>query len=693
LFLLLRLAGALMLPFKVKSRRSLVVVGVLFFVGVIALQLTLMARANSCTWDEADHTYAGYMQWKHGDFGLNSEHPPLLKFLAAAPLLDMPLKMPVLQDRLYRLQEVNGGRDFLFQNDANTMLFRVRMAASVLTLLLAVLVFLAAREMFGTGAGFVALGLICFDPTLLGHSALVTTDAGQACFMLWAIYAFYRYMKTPTVWRLVTVGLVVGLALATKHSAVLLFPMLLLLGGMEFVWWRKFSVGLSTGRSDVSSGEVVSSGGYVSRLVVAFFVMCAISITVLWSSYGFRFAARGEGLHLNPTMAGQLHRVPSPFEAEVLAAFARGHLLPESYIYGFGHVLFESRAFHSFLLGTVYPHPVWFYFPIAMLIKSTLTFLILLGVGVWAVATGRFRCWREILYLVVPAGVYMAFAMAGGMNIGVRHVLPVYVFLSVAIAGAAWKLIQRNRRWLYAVVVLLVFQAVSVLHAFPAYVSYANEAFGGPANVHRYLSDSSADWGQQMKSVKRYLDERGIKNCWFAYFGEGVAEYSYYGIPCKPLITADSLYFDEPHDVPAAIDGPVLISAGALSGFEFGPGALNAYGQFKELKPTADIDFGVFVYEGHFDIPLASALSHVQKAGLLLRAKDVAGGLLEAQQAESLAPESARVNMMMGQALDANGRRDEARPYYEKALRLAKTVEPKFQVSYVAGLEERLGAR
>jgi 4-amino-4-deoxy-L-arabinose transferase-like glycosyltransferase len=526
-----------------KFPRFVVVVVVVFFLAVIGLQMVLLARANSSTWDEADHTYAAYMQWK-GDFGLNPEHPPLVKFLATLPIRKMTFKMPPMLDRPYRLQEVVGGREFIFQNDANAILFRVRMAASVLTLLLVILVFLAAREMFGTGAGFVALGLIAFDPTLLGHSALVTTDAGQACFMFWAVYAFYRYMKTPTAWRLITVGLVVGLALATKHSAVLLFPMLLLLAGIELIGRQRFS----------KVTVAVSSSKFASRLVWALLIICVISAGVLWSWYGFRFAAREPGLPLNPSMAARLHRVPSAFQAEVLGTFVRWHLLPESYLYGFAHVLFESKAFHSFVLGTTYLHPVWFYFPIAMVIKSTLTFLILLGVGIWAAATGRCKCWREILYMAIPASVYMIFAMAGGMNIGVRHVLPIYIFLSVAIAGAAWRLIQRDRRWLYAVVVLLVFQAASVLHAFPAYVSYANEAFGGPANVHKYLSDSSSDWGQQMKSVNRYLDERGIKDCWFAYFGEGVAEYSYYGIPCKPLITADSLYFDVPHDVPPTIE-------------------------------------------------------------------------------------------------------------------------------------------
>lgn len=675
-----------------KTQRKLIVFcAVIGFLLIIFLQLALMARDNSATWDEADHTYAGYMQWKHGDFGLNAEHPPLVKFLATAPLLGMHLQEPPLLDRPYRLQEVQGGREFVFQNDANAILFRVRMAASVLTLLLAVLVFLAAREMFGTGAGFIALGLISFDPTLLGHSALVTTDAGQACFMFWAIYAFYRYMKAPTVWRLILAGLIVGLALASKHSAVLLFPMLLLLAVAEFAGRRKFS---SAGRRKFSSPEPpISSAKYATRLAVAFLVICLISVTVLWSWYGFRYAAREGGLPLNPTMTAQLHRVPSAFEGRVLGEFNRLHLLPESYLYGFAHVLFESKAFHSFLLGKIYPHPVWFYFPVAMLIKSTLTFLILLGIGAWAMITGRFRARREILYMIIPAAVYMAFAMAGGMNIGVRHILPVYIFLSVAIAGAAWALIQQNRRWLYAVAALLVFQAVSVLHAFPAYVSYANEAFGGPANVHKYLSDSSSDWGQQLKAVKRYLDRHNIQNCWFAYFGEGVVNYSYYGIPCRPLITADSLYFDSPHDVPPIIDGPVLMSAAVLSGFEFGPGALNPYEQFKKLKPVAVIDYGVFVYDGHFDIPLAAALSHVQKAGVLMRANKMPAALVEAQQAEALAPGSATVNATLGQALEANGQPNKAVPYYQKALMLAKTVEPQFQSASVVSLQGRLGGK
>jgi hypothetical protein len=77
---------------------------------------------------------------------------------------------------------------------------------------------------------------------------------------------------------------------------------------------------------------------------------------------------------------------------------------------------------------------------------------------------------------------------------------------------------------------------------------------------------------------------RGVKDCWFVYFGEGVADFKYYGIPCKPLSTVVTLWLNEPLEVPVAIDGPVLISAGTLSGFEFGPGTLNRTNSSSTLR-------------------------------------------------------------------------------------------------------------
>ena len=665
-------------------RRVAEAAGVGALVLLLGLQLVLSVRQESQTWDEADHIFAGYMSWKRADFGLNPEHPPLLKLLATAPLLRLPLRVPELRNRYFKEEAFLDGKEFLYRNDADAILFRARMAAAVLTLLLAVLVFAATREMFGSGAAFVALALLAFEPNLLAHGALVTTDAGISCFMFATVYAFYRYVKAPSLWRLLAVGVSAGLALAVKHSGIFIFPMLFLLAVCEVVRWR-----VAAGRD---AEAVKGTGRRALKFAASLLAVTVVALAVLWAFYVFRYQARPAGLQLNPPLAEYAGGL-KPREAWAVSTMARLHVLPESYLYGLADVRLTADFYTSYLLGRIYPHGVWFYFPVAFLIKSTLSFLALFLLAVVAVATRRLDRWREVLFLTIPPAFYLLVSMSAGMNIGVRHILPLYVFISALAGGGAWAFISRNRKWAYAVVALLVFHAGSSATAFPHYIAYSNELWGGPANTYRLLSDSNADWGEQLKWAKKYLDGRGVKDCWFVYFGEGVAEPSYYGIPCKPLPTADSLWLNERIEVPASIDGPVLVSASDLSGFEFGPGPLNPYEQFKRLRPTAVIGRGVFVFDGHFDVPLAAALSRVQAAQNLLAAGQVEQALAEAQGAVALAPESVPTRVMLGDVLVAAGRTEEARAEYEKALQLTKTIEPEFQVRSVPDIERKLAGQ
>jgi len=617
---------------------------------VLSLQLFFSVRRESQTWDEANHIFTGYRSWTHADFGLNPEHPPLVKLLATAPLLWLPLKSPELQGRFFKEDAFLRGKEFLYQNDADRILARTRMAAAILTLLTALVVFFGTREMFGTGAAFIALTLLTFDPNLLAHGALITTDVGLACFMFLSVYLYYRFLKSPSALRLIAAGIAVGLVLAVKHTGLLVLPILFLL---SFTAIR--------GRALNTFGSLV--------------LITLIGCVVLWSFYRFRYDARPNGLQLNPPLAEYVKGL-EPYEAWPISTAARFRILPESYLYGLADVKLTANYYTSYVLGKVYAHGVWFYFPVAFLIKSTVGVLALFLLSLGVVVTRRLNRWREIIFLVVPVVFYLIVAMTVGMNIGVRHILVVYVFLYVLIGGATWTLIQKSRKWRYAVGVLLLVHIVSSVLAYPNYIAYGNELWGGPSQTHKYLTDSNADWAQQLKGVKQYLDGRGVKECWFVYFAAGVAEPSYYGIPCKPLPTINTLWLNELIEVPASIDGPVLISASNLSGLEFGPGPLDPYGQFKLLKPTAVIDRGVFVFDGRFDIPLAAAISKVQKAQNLAQAKQLDQALQEAQAAVALAPDSIRTQLALGDILLEMGQPQQARASFEKALELAKTIEP-----------------
>lgn len=664
----------------VQPRRSVAFLGVCFLLVILLLQLALTIRTESITWDEDDHLFSGYMSLKTADFGLNPEHPPMVKMLAALPILNMPLQVPKLQNREFKIEAFLDGKDFLFKNDADTMLFRARMAVATLTVLLALLVFLAGQEMFGTAAGFVALVLLVFDPNQLAHGAFVATDTGVTCFLFASVYTFYRYVKQPSIGRLLLVGAAAGLALSAKHTGVLVFPILLLLAICDYFLARQ---------TDPADKAVKRRG--VLQYIGALAAITVIAIAILWAFYGFRYSARPAGLQMNPPIAQSFSYLSHPAEVKLMATFARFHLLPESYLYGLNDVLIMNDFYTSYLLGKAYPHGVWFYFPVAILIKSTLAFLILLAIAIWAVSTRKLTRWREVLFVTVPPVFYLAVAMSSHLNIGVRHILPIYAFLEVLIGGVAVALIARHRRWAYAIAVLVVFQLVTSLRAFPTYIPYVNEAWGGEKNAWWLMSDSNADWAQQLKATKKYLDARGVKDCWFIYFAEGVVDTRYYGIPCKPLPTLDAMWVGEKfYDTPAAIDGMVLISAGDLSGFEFGPDALNPYAHFKTIKPTHVIQHGVFVYEGHFDIPEAAAIGHRQKAEEWMTLHNFDEALAEAQKAVELAPNAVASNALLGDVLAALNRKAEALVAYQRALILAQTVAPEFQRGAAGGLQKKI---
>jgi 4-amino-4-deoxy-L-arabinose transferase-like glycosyltransferase len=669
--------------FELNVRKHYASLGAVLLLLVLLGELTFSIRQQSLSWDEGDHIFAGYMSWRKADFGINPEHPPLVKALATIPLLPMHLKVPdSKRNRYFKDEAYSDGRDFIFGNggeaEADRIIFRARMAAASLSLLLGLLVFLAAREMFGDGAALFALALVVFEPNMIAHGAYVTTDMGISCFIFASIYALYRYVKAPSVGRLIVLGLATGLALASKHSGVLLLPFGLALIVTEILW--------PTPETRTNKRKVAL------RLTGAFLAASTIAIVVLWAFYGFRYAARPGGMPLTPSLVEYAQGLKG-VEPKVYLALARWHILPESYLYGMVDVRLISDSFSTYIFGKVYAKGVWFYFPAAFIIKSTAAFMGLLLLAGFAIATGKLRARREIFFLTIPPVLYLLIATGTGLNIGARHILPMYPFLAVLIGGAALALAHSDRRWACVVGLLLAWHAVSSARAYPNYLAYSNEFWGGPANTYKYLTDSNTDWGQQLKGVKKYLDNRGVKDCWFAYFVEPSIHFSAYGIPCKPLPTADSGWADYQIDTPQTITGTVLISAGTLTGYELGSNVLNPYQEFQKLKPVAFIQDGVFVYDGTFDMRFASALGHVTRAQDLTSAGQLTQALVEAQTAVAIDPDELQAQMVLGDTLTKLGRPLDAKPAYQQALAIAKTMEPSAEAIWVKMIQRKIAGQ
>ena len=651
-------------PEEVWRRNVWRVAGIVLLLALLVGELALSARRQSQTFDEACHIFAGYRSWKNFDFGINPEHPPLVKLVAAIPLLSMNLKIPSVPQDYFKFVEYTGGREFLYANDADALLFRARMAAAIFTIFLALAVFLVARSMWGDGPAFLALILLVFDPNVLAHGALVTTDMGVTFGLFLAAGCFYLYQKNPSRTRLLGAGLATGVCLGTKHSGILIFPMLFLLALTELtpIW-------------DASSKRIAPEFWKKAlRQIISLAAITAISLVVLWSFYGFRYSARAQGLAVIPSLADFARRM-GPAGSALVLRIARWHLLPESYLYGVVDV-FSPAAIPTFLLGKVYPAGQWFYFPAIFLIKSTVAFLLLCCLVPLTKALRQIESRRELFFLLIPPAVYFGAALFSGINYGVRHLLPVYPFFIVLTAYCAWNLARRQRAAAVFVSIVFLFHIASSVRAFPNYISYANELWGGPQNAHRILADSNVDWGQGLKAMKRYIEQGRIKDCWFAYFGSVVADAVYYGIPCKPLPAsfANAVQLQMPV-IPQSVDGPVFLSASEIAGTYWGADWENPYLSFRNARPAALIADSILVFDGKVDLSAAAALTHEQTSARFLQSRQFDQALAEAEAAVAIAPGTPGAHAARGNVLAAMNRKEEALAEFDQAQKLAEAIQ------------------
>lgn len=647
---------------------------VVVLIAIQAAQVVYVVHRASLTWDEGDHMFSAYMMAHTGDYGLNPEHPPLVKFLAATPLIGRNLWIPPLQNRDFKTEAYLSGRDWLARNDGdrNQIVFQMRMAAGLLALAFTLTVFFAARDWFGDTAGLIALALAVFDPLIVCHSALVTTDIGVSLFFLASVYAFYRYVKQPSLPRLLFAGVVAGLLLATKHSGVLLAPMLVLLIGWE----------LMVAPKDTRRRLALRLGGALAAIVL-------VAVVVLWAFYGFRYAARPAGLALSTSLADYVAPL-SHFNAAAILFFAHWHLLPESYLMGLVDVKRMAQFYPTFIFGKVYTHGVLWYFPVVILIKATLGLLALTVLSFFAVFTGRLRKGRELAYVLIPALFYLAVAIAAGMNIGARHLMPALTFVFILAAAGIAALAASNKRWAWVGAALLLAHVGSALAVFPNGMAYANEAWGGPKNTYKLLSDANVDWAQQLYQVKAWQDRHPGEECWFSYFAYPVIDPAVYGIRCHPLPNVGTGWAGGVEITPPVLNGSVLLSAGDLSGCEWPTNRVNPIAQFQSLQPAESIDYAILVYRGSFQVKQAAALSRAQHANDLLGQHKTAEALAMAREAVAIDPEEIASQTALGDIAASLGQKDEARKAWQAALALAKQFEPEAQISFVPDLEGKL---
>ena len=365
-----------------------------------------------------------------------------------------------------------------------------------------------------------------------------------------------------------------------------------------------------------------------------------------------------------------------PLQRSVIQFFARHHILPEAYLYGWVDILLIPGQRPAFVMGRHFASGQWFFFPAVFLIKSTLALLILLVLAPFARISGRRR---EFLFMTAPAAVFMLSAIFSMLNMGVRHLMPIFPFCIVIAGAAAASIASRSMVGRVAIAALLLFDVISSLHAFPDFLAYSNEIAGGPSQTYRLVADADDDWGQGLKWTRRYLDKHPTSDCWIVYNNPFV-DPAYYGIHCKRLMGGFShvLGLSSPSIAPT-LSGTFFLSSSQVEGHLWGPDSLNPYETFRQRKADDEIENTILVYRGTFDVPLLAAQTDDGEVWSLLAQHRVAEALALAQRAAQEAPNSAEVNNVLAKALLAAGHTEEANQAAANTVRLARADHPEYQ--------------
>lgn len=491
---------------------------------------------KSVTADETAHLVGGYSYWKFNDYRLQPENGNLPQRWAALPLLlENPRVTPSEDELIWKVSDVWGiGQKFFFEsgNNSDFMLATARACMALWSVALGLMIFAWSRHLWGDLGGIFSLTLYTFSPTVLAHGFLVTSDITAAFFLIAAPTAFWAFLNRPTKKHLTLSVLCTGLATVAKFSFVVLGPV--------------YAVMLvSHGYFQLRAGENLRGrwwlgmAGSITLHVVA-------AWATIWLFFGFRYSGFSPDLP-----SGLKYYYPwqellntQPGWKNCLTVLKEWKLLPEPYVHGFAYVLHAAQNRGAFLAGNYSTTGWWWFFPYAFLIKTPSAELLAYMLGGLLIcqrwwAWGRERIHRATIAVkpVIPLlALFLVFwgvSVTSSLNIGHRHLLPIY---PVLIIFAGMLLRPAAKAWLKGVAISLGCLAiVESSISRPHYLSYFNFTVGGSSNGWRHLVDSSLDWGQDLPDVASWLttNQQPKETVYIAYFGMG--DWRYEGIEASPL--------------------------------------------------------------------------------------------------------------------------------------------------------------
>src|SRR6185437_10365642 len=461
---------------------------------LFAVALLSLAYSRGITQDEVIHIPAGYYQVLHRDFRMNNVTPPAVKTFSAAPAVLVGIR-PVLPEFPettkvdYETRDYQIAKEFWTANSPRftTILFSARVGAVGLTVILGFLIFVLARRLFGKRTAVIALVLFILEPNILAHGHIVHADVIAALALIFFCFVAVNYWVSRSLKWTLLLGVATGIALIAKFTLLPFAGVFLIL---LLARWH--------GSRQLLMRNIFAKCGAV--------FLCLLILNAAYLFEPRRPADAQTELANVPGIVGVLaNRLPQPITSVSI-------LLPTDFIQGFSRLSIINQNGHdAYLLGRYSVTGWWYYFPVAFLLKATIPFLLLtLAAAVWAVARFIKKQHRPLVPLVAALLFYSALLTTSRINIGVRHILPLFPFMFIICAAFMnWLIERRQALGLTCAVVLLAAMGFEAARSWPAYMSYMNQFTSGHPRW-TYLGDSNIEWGQDTTALAAYLNARGI---------------------------------------------------------------------------------------------------------------------------------------------------------------------------------------
>ena len=505
------------------------------------------AVQKTIVFDEVAYIPEGYLALTKGLF-FSDDNPPLIKMLSAAPLLFLNLRLPADYYDLYLHNEfMKFGAHFLYEANHHAALitFLARLLPMMLSLVLAFFVYRWAKELYGFKAGVFALILYTFSTNILAESMLATTDFGATVFMFITLYFLWKYLKTRKWLFVFLIGLFFGLANITKLTGVFLLPIIV------------FFLCLDLARVYVTAKthHINSLRDTAIRHLYALIIIGVITIVIINAGFLFQgtFTPLGKSLANDPAQyfdkevfnsqrLSETNSLGIPLVQKISYVYMEHVplLLPYPYLKNFVGALkknSEPLFWGGFMNGQLNERGdnKWYYIE-NFFIRTPIAFLLLFVMSLFFIKPGSWR--DELILLAIPIVIFGYFTQ-GNMWSGVRYMLPLFPFLFVSCSKITINF-KKNKVVYIISMLLLVWFILASLSVFPHYLTYYNEAVGGPSQGYHYFTGAAFDIGQNLGLLAAYAEKQNLGHIKLAYFGE--ADPSYYDLDYEFLIYHGNLY-------------------------------------------------------------------------------------------------------------------------------------------------------